>query len=188
MNLCEHGWDPAGLHQSWEAWQLDSTSISIKCNAAVAHNVRPHKLCMVGASLPCRNKTPREKKTPQVHAEFLDWNFVVKRTKRRFNQISADQETEWTYRTCKMHNGTIGITRNGQARDRLSVKLSGRSCISQESRSLFILEDDDEKTLFCRSDSLPSRTLGMLLIMCRSSLLCLDARTQKHNGHLRTVQ
>ena len=38
------------------------------------------------------------------------------------------------------------------------VTWSERSPISQETRLLFNLEDDDEETVFCRSDSLPSRT------------------------------
>ena len=50
-NLYEHGWDLAGLHQSWEGWKLDSTPRS---------NIWPHKLCTVSANLPCRHETPRE--------------------------------------------------------------------------------------------------------------------------------
>ena len=56
-----------------------------------------------------------------------------------------------------MHNDIIGITRNDQARDKVCVTWSERSRISQETRSLFNLEDNDEETVFCCSDSLPSR-------------------------------
>jgi len=35
-----------------------------------------------------------EKRAPEVHAEFLGGNILVKRTKRRFNQVPADQATE----------------------------------------------------------------------------------------------
>ena len=59
-----------------------------------------------------------EKTAPEVSAEFMDGNFVVKRSRRRFNQVPADQATEWVNKTCKMQNGIIGITRNDQARDR----------------------------------------------------------------------
>ena len=52
----------------------------------------------------------------------------------------------------------IGITRNDQAKDKFCVTLLERRHISQETGSLFNLEDDDEETVFCRSDSLPSRT------------------------------
>lgn len=99
-----------------------------------------------------------EKTAPKVYAEFIDGNFVVKTTKRRFNQVPADQATEWMNRTCKMQNGITGITRNDQARDKFCITWSERSCITQEVRSLFNLEDDEEETTFTRSDSLPSRT------------------------------
>ena len=58
--------------------------------------------------------------------QFLDGNIVVKRTKRRFDQIPADQATEWINRTCKMHNGIIGITINYQVRDKFYVTWSER--------------------------------------------------------------
>ena len=31
---------------------------------------------------------------PEVYAEFMNGNFVVKRSKRRFNQVPVDQATE----------------------------------------------------------------------------------------------
>jgi len=60
VNLYKHDWNPAGLHQSWERWQLDSTPRSIHCDAFLAHNILPHKLCTVGACLTCRHETLRE--------------------------------------------------------------------------------------------------------------------------------
>ena len=50
-----------------------------------------------------------EMTAPQVYAEFMQGNFVVKRTKRRFNQVPADQANEWINKPCKMQNGIIGI-------------------------------------------------------------------------------
>ena len=91
-------------------------------------------------------------------AEFMDGNFVVKMSKRRFNQVPADQATEWKNKTCKMQNGIIGITRNDQARDRFCVTWSERSQISEDTRHLFGLEDDEEEeSSFTRFDSLASR-------------------------------
>ena len=52
-----------------------------------------------------------QKRAPGVHAEFIDENFGVKRMKRLFNQVAADQATEWINRTCNMHYGIIGITK-----------------------------------------------------------------------------
>jgi len=70
-----------------------------------------------------------EKTAAEVHAEFIDGNIVVKRTKRRLNKVSADQATGWIIKTCKMHNGTIGIKRNDQARDKFYVTWWEWSCI-----------------------------------------------------------
>ena len=88
---------------------------------------------------------------PEVYAEFVQGNFVVKRTKRRFNQVM------WINKTCKMQNGITGITRNYQTRDKFCVTWDERSRISQDTRYLFNLEDEEEETTFTRSDSLPSQ-------------------------------
>ena len=91
-----------------------------------------------------------ETKAPKVHVEFIAGNFVVKRTNKRFNQVLADQATEWMNKTCKVQNGIIGITRNDQARDKFCVTWPERSRILQGTRCLFSLEDDEEAiTLFC---------------------------------------
>ena len=65
-----------------------------------------------------------EKTASEVHSEFVSGNFVVKRTHRRFNQVPADQATEWMNRMCKLQNGIVGITRNDQARDTFCVTWS----------------------------------------------------------------
>lgn len=96
-------------------------------------------------------------KAPEVYAEFIDGNFVIKKTNRHFNQVPDDQATIWMNKTCKIQNGIIGITRNDQARDKFCVTWSERSRISQDTRRLFSLEDDEEEMTFVRSDSLPAR-------------------------------
>ena len=93
----------------------------------------------------------------EVYAEFMQGDFVVKRPKRRFNQVPADQATQWINKTCKMQNGIICITRNDQTGDKLCVTWAERSRISQDTRYLFNLEDEEEETTFTRSDSLPSQ-------------------------------
>jgi len=94
---------------------------------------------------------------PKVYAEFLDGNFVAKRSLHRFNQVSADQATEWMNRMCKMHNGIIGITRNDQARDKFCLTWSERSRISHDTRVMFGLDDDEEEPVLTRHDAQPSR-------------------------------
>ena len=98
-----------------------------------------------------------EKTAPEVHSEFVSGNVVVKRTNRRFNQVPADQATEWMNRMCKMQNGIIGITRNDQARYKFCVTWAERSRISQDTRYLLNQEDDEDEATFTRHDSLPSR-------------------------------
>ncbi len=52
---------------------------------------------------------------PDVLHEFQEGNFVVKRTHRRFNQVSADQSTEWLNAIGKKSDGLVGITRVASA-------------------------------------------------------------------------
>ena len=89
-----------------------------------------------------------EMTAPEVYAEFMQGNFVVKRTKRRFNQVPADQATEWINKTCKMQNGIIGITRNDQTREKFCDTWAERSRISQDTQFIFNLEDEEEVTAF----------------------------------------
>ena len=98
-----------------------------------------------------------EMTTPELYAEFMQGNFVVKITKRRFNQVPAGQVTEWINKTFKIQNGIIGITRNDQTRDKCCVTWAERSRFSQDTRYFFNLEDEEEETTFTRSDSLPSQ-------------------------------
>ena len=47
---------------------------------------------------------------PDVHRDFAEGNFVVKRSSHRFNQVPVDQATEWQNRMYKLSSGIIGIT------------------------------------------------------------------------------
>ena len=96
---------------------------------------------------------------PEIYAEFMSGNFVIKRSKKRFNQVPVDQATEWMNRMCKISNGIIGITRNETARDRFCVTWAERSHISHETKHLYgLLDDEVEKEAFStRKDFLPSR-------------------------------
>ena len=92
---------------------------------------------------------------PEVYQEFLMGNFVVKRSRHRFNQVPVDQATEWINRLCKISNGIIGITRNESARDRFCATWAERSRVSQNTKKLYGLNDDDE-AISTRKDALPS--------------------------------
>ena len=56
-----------------------------------------------------------------------------------------------------MHNGVISITRQDPARDKLCMTWSERTWISQDTRSLFQLDDQEEEHISNRWDSLPAR-------------------------------
>ena len=58
---------------------------------------------------------------PEVLHEFQEGNFVVKRTDRRFNQVSAGQSTEWLNAIGKKSGGLIGITTVASALSRWTL-------------------------------------------------------------------
>ena len=136
--LHANGRAPAASHdQSLQRWELGSTSRVVCCNASLANHIRSYELYL-------------RQKHPKYMMSSLLGTFVVKRTNRRFNQVPADQATEWMNKTCKVQNGIIDITRNDQARDKFCVTWPERSRILQGTRCLFSLEDDEEAiTLFC---------------------------------------
>jgi len=94
---------------------------------------------------------------PEVHKECLDGNFVVKRSNSYFNEVPADQATEWMNKVCKTAGGIIGITRQDQARDRFCITWSRKSQVSGETQRLYGLNDDDDDTKSTRHDSQTSR-------------------------------
>jgi hypothetical protein len=96
---------------------------------------------------------------PTIHEEFMAGNFVIKRSKKYFNQVPVDQATEWVNRMCKISNGIIGITRNDPARDRFCATWAERSNISHDTKYLYgiIEEDVDQQAISTRKDSLPSK-------------------------------
>lgn len=91
-----------------------------------------------------------EATAPEIHAEFMDGNFVIKRSNKTFNQVPVDQATEWMNRMCKISNGIIGITRNDPARDRFCTTWAQRSHISQETKTLYAYSMMTIQTKPCR--------------------------------------
>ena len=58
---------------------------------------------------------------------------------------------------CKISNGIIGITRNDTARDRFCITWSERSHITEDTKTLYGLEDSEHKAISTRKEGLPSR-------------------------------
>ena len=98
-----------------------------------------------------------EKTAPEIYREFQAGNFVIKRSQNLFNQVPPDQATEWINKMCKVSGGIIGITRSDQARDRFCATWAVRSHVSQVTKVLFGLLDDEEENTFARNDAMPSR-------------------------------
>ena len=83
---------------------------------------------------------------PEVPLEFQEGNFVVKRTERRFNQVSADQSTEWLNATGKKSGGLVGITRITSALNRWTLSYNLRTVITSQTTAVMDLTADDEYT------------------------------------------
>ena len=87
-----------------------------------------------------------EQTHPDVFKEFMDGNFVVKRTDHNFNQVSTDQALEHINRVCKVAGGLIGITRSDSARDRWCLTFKQRSKLVEETCAMFDIQTDDPDT------------------------------------------
>ena len=80
---------------------------------------------------------------PEVLLEFQEGNFVVKRSDRRFNQVSADQSTEWLNATGKKSGGLVGITRITSALSRWTLSYNLRTVITSQTTAMMDLTVDD---------------------------------------------
>ena len=84
-------------------------------------------------------------------------DFVVKKTNGAFNQVHIDQATEWVNKLCKLSNGIIGITRTDSARDCFCITWGERAIISEATKYLLGIGDEDE-SFTTHKDSFLSRT------------------------------
>ena len=80
---------------------------------------------------------------PDVFAEFVAGNFVVKKTGQSFNQISTDQALEHLNKICKVAGGLIGITRLESASERWCLTFNQRSDIAQQTMDMYGLQSED---------------------------------------------
>ena len=78
-------------------------------------------------------------------------------TNGAFNQVPIDQATEWVNKLCKLSNGIIGITKADSARDRFCITWGERVIISEATKYLLGIGDEDE-SLTTRKDCFLSRT------------------------------
>ena len=93
----------------------------------------------------------------EVLHEFQEGNFVVKRTDRQFNQVSADQSTEWLNATGKKSGGLIGITRISSAINRWALSFNLRNVISSQTAMMLGLTPDDEEDEYTHNECSKTR-------------------------------
>ena len=75
---------------------------------------------------------------------FRQDHFVVKRSRRKFNQVDPDQAQEWLNGTGKRGGDIVGITQTPNALARWSLSYNLRSQMSVQISFLFGIEDDNE--------------------------------------------
>ena len=79
----------------------------------------------------------------EVQSEFNNGNFVVKRSKLRFNQVDPDQSQEWLNATGKKGGGITGITKTPSALSRWALSYNFRAHIAADTREMYRLGLDD---------------------------------------------
>ena len=94
---------------------------------------------------------------PEVLLEFQEGNFVVKRTDRRFNQVSADQSTELLNATGKKSGGLVGIIRISSALSRWTLSYHLRTVIASQTTAMLRLTTDDEDDEYIHDECTKSR-------------------------------
>ena len=81
----------------------------------------------------------------------------IKKPNGAFNQVPTDQATEWVNKLCKPSNSIIGITKTDSARDLVCITWGERAIISEATKYLLSIGDEDE-SLTTRKDNFLSRT------------------------------
>ena len=94
---------------------------------------------------------------PEVLHEFQEGNFVVKRADRRFNQVSADQCTEWLNAIGKKSGGLVGITRVASALSRWTLSYNLRTVIASQTTTMLRLITDDEDDEYTHNECTKGR-------------------------------
>jgi hypothetical protein len=89
-----------------------------------------------------------------VLEEFKQGNFVVKRSKRKFNQVDPDQAQEWLNGTGKRGGGIVGITKTSSALNRWALSYNLRSHIAADTREMFSIYPKD---VLSHNEAKPSR-------------------------------
>ena len=82
---------------------------------------------------------------------------MVKRTDRRFNQVSADQCTEWLNTIGNKCCGLVGITRVESAHSRWTLSYTLRTVIASQTTAILRLTTDDEDDEYTHNECTKGR-------------------------------
>ena len=86
--------------------------------------------------------------------------FLVKRTDRRFNHVSADQSTEWLNAIGKKSGGLVCITRVASALTRWTVSYNLRTVIASQTTAMLRLTTDDEDHKMMSTQTMSAQKVG----------------------------
>ena len=92
-----------------------------------------------------------------MNHEFQEGNCVVKRTVRRFNQVSAGQSTEWLNAIGKKSGGLVCISRVASALSRWTLSYNLRRVIASQTTSMLRLTTDDEDDEYTHNECTKGR-------------------------------
>ena len=89
----------------------------------------------------------------EIRCQFLQGDFVVKRSRGRFNQVDPDHAQEWLVGTGKDSGGIVGITNQPSALQRWSLSFHWRTDIAQKTFEMFGITPE----VGSRNESKPGR-------------------------------
>ena len=90
----------------------------------------------------------------EVANEFEAGNFVVKQSKKKFNQVDPDHSQEWLNAVGKKGGGIVGITRNTNALSKWALSYNLRAHIAAETRAMYNISLEDQLS---HKEATPSR-------------------------------
>ena len=124
-----------------------------------------------------------EQSAPEVYKDFVGGNFAVKKTNGAFNQVPIDQATGWLKKLCKLSNGIIGIIKTDSAWDLFCITCRERAIISEATKYLLGMGDEDESLTTCKDSFCPEhhtkKLISSQLLSSSNDLtyfLCVDQK------------
>jgi hypothetical protein len=84
---------------------------------------------------------------------------VVKHANRRFNQVSADQSTEWLNAIGKKSGGLVGITKIASSLSRWPLSYIFRTLVASHTKQMFHVTMDDDDDIYTHTECTKERRM-----------------------------